>query len=112
MASVLLLVAGERLAFPLLSQLVVGHLRDCSRPSLDPILEIMQLLQPILEGLDPELNRHMQVGNGPVVVKMPWGQAALLRFASHCWAPPVPDLPAVWTAVVLGMTSRLVLLCC
>jgi hypothetical protein len=51
----LLLVAGEQLAFQLLQRLVVCHLRDCTRPTLEPVMEVMQLLYDILEHQDPEV---------------------------------------------------------
>lgn len=53
--AVLLLVAGEQLAFQLLQRLVLCHLRDCTRPTLEPVMEVMQLLYGILEHQDTEL---------------------------------------------------------
>lgn len=67
-ASVLLLAVGERAAFPLLCRLATGHLRDCTRPSLHSIIQIMPLMEPILAVLDPELLRHLRaVGISPLV---------------------------------------------
>ncbi|GBF99171.1 hypothetical protein Rsub_11616 [Raphidocelis subcapitata] len=54
-ASVLLLVAGERAAFAILCRLTTGPLRDATRPTLDPVLELLGLMGPVLEAADPEL---------------------------------------------------------
>lgn len=54
-ASVLLLVAGERAAFAILCRLATGPLRDATRPTLDPVLELLGLMGPVLEAADPEL---------------------------------------------------------
>lgn len=54
-ASVLLLVAGERAAFAILRRLAAGPLRDATRPTLDPVLELLGFMAPLLEAADPEL---------------------------------------------------------
>mmetsp|Transcript_19977 Transcript_19977/g.43523 ORF Transcript_19977/g.43523 Transcript_19977/m.43523 type:complete len:1516 (-) Transcript_19977:1907-6454(-) len=41
-ASVLLMVCGERAAFPLLCRLCTCHLRDCTRNRLDAVLELLE----------------------------------------------------------------------
>ena len=38
MASVLLMVCGERVGTAMLERMSVHHLRDCTRPTLDPVL--------------------------------------------------------------------------
>jgi hypothetical protein len=48
-ASVLLLIAGERAAFSILCRLATGALRDATRPTLDPVLELLGLMGPVLE---------------------------------------------------------------
>lgn len=48
-ASVLLLVAGERAAYAILCRLVTGPLRDATRPTLDPVLELLGLMGPLME---------------------------------------------------------------
>ncbi|KIZ00376.1 TBC1 domain family member 20 [Monoraphidium neglectum] len=54
-ASVLLLVAGERAAFAILCRLTTGALRDATRPTLDPVLELLGLMEPVMQAADPEL---------------------------------------------------------
>jgi hypothetical protein len=58
-ASVLLLVCGEVLAYRMLSRLTVCHLRDCTRASLASALETLKLLYPILGHADPPLCTHI-----------------------------------------------------
>jgi hypothetical protein len=48
-ASVLLLVAGERAAFAILCRLTTGALRDATRPTLDPVLELLGLMEPVMQ---------------------------------------------------------------
>ncbi|MEW5309669.1 MAG: hypothetical protein WDW38_001538 [Sanguina aurantia] len=59
-ASVLLMVVGERDASPLLAVLASVHLRDCTRPSIDAVLELLGMLFPILAAVDPQLAQHLQ----------------------------------------------------
>lgn len=39
---------GEREAFPLLRHLCQQQLRDATRPTLEPVIELLHLLLPIL----------------------------------------------------------------
>ena len=48
MAAVLLFTVGERAAAPLLAHLARQQLRDATRPSLEPVVELLHLLLPIL----------------------------------------------------------------
>ena len=64
-ASVLLLTLGQRLGFNLLRVLVVGHLRDSTRESLDPVMEVLGLMGLVVQAADPELAAYLQViGSG------------------------------------------------
>jgi hypothetical protein len=60
-ASVLLLQLGERPAAGVLAALLVGHLRDASRESLDATMEVLGLMGAIVEAADPPLARFTQV---------------------------------------------------
>lgn len=51
-ASVLLLVVGELPAYATLTRVAAGPLRDATRPTLDPVLELLGLMGPILEASD------------------------------------------------------------
>ena len=59
-ASVLLLVCGEAAAYALLERLALGHLRDCTRATLDPVMQLLRLLFPLLAQCDPELHAFLQ----------------------------------------------------
>ena len=59
-ASVLLLVCGEEAAYGLLERLVLGHLRDCTRATLEPVTQVLQLLFPLLQLCDVEVHAHLQ----------------------------------------------------
>lgn len=72
MAGVLLLVAGEARAFALLRSLAVGHLRDATRSTLDAVLELLGLLQPILEVADPELAGALASHGLPPFFALSW----------------------------------------
>ena len=71
-ASVLLLVLGARLAFPLLCYLCTGHLRDCTRSTLDAVLEILSLMTSLLDHCDGQLAqfcRHLKL---PPIYALSW----------------------------------------
>ncbi len=59
-ASVLLLVAGESAAGAMLEQLALNHLRDCTRATLEPVTELLNLLFPLIQRCDPELAAFLQ----------------------------------------------------
>ena len=59
-AAVLLLVAGEASACRMLAQLARSHLRDCTRETLEPVTQLLDLLFPLLEAADPELHAFLQ----------------------------------------------------
>lgn len=71
-ASVLLLVAGERPAFTLLCRLATGHLRDATRETLDPVIELLGLMGPILEAADPALAGHLRGAGLPPFYALSW----------------------------------------
>jgi hypothetical protein len=58
-ASVLALVLDdERVARAACERLALFHLRDCTRPTLQPALDALELIPPLLRAVDPELHRH------------------------------------------------------
>ena len=59
-ASVLLLVCGEKASYALLERLALCHLRDCTRATLDPVMQLLQLLMPLLARADPPLHAFLQ----------------------------------------------------
>jgi len=59
-ASVLLMVCGEAPACLLLERLALGHLRDCTRATLEPVMQLLQLLFPLLAQCDAELHAFLQ----------------------------------------------------
>eukprot|EP00803_Ostreobium_quekettii_P009519 evm.model.scf_2609.1 EVM.evm.TU.scf_2609.1 scf_2609:18306-20930(+) len=71
-ASVLLLTVGERLAFPLLHRLSTSHLRDCTRPTLEPVAELLQLQVPILDMADRQLARLLEGMQLPCYFALSW----------------------------------------
>lgn len=59
-ASVLALVLDdERVARAACERLALFHLRDCTRPTLQPALDALELIPPLLRAVDPELHRHV-----------------------------------------------------
>lgn len=71
-ASVLLLVGGEAPAFTMLCRLSTGHLRDATRPSLDPVIELLGLMAPILEAADPQLAAFVEAQGLPPFYALSW----------------------------------------
>eukprot|EP00803_Ostreobium_quekettii_P011044 evm.model.scf_763.6 EVM.evm.TU.scf_763.6 scf_763:49464-53228(+) len=71
-ASVLLLTVGERLAFPILCRLATCHLRDCTRPTLEPVAELLQLQVPILDMTDRPLARVLEGMQVPCYFALSW----------------------------------------
>ena len=59
-ASVIALVLDdERVARAACERLALFHLRDCTRPTLQPALDALELIPPLLREVDPELHRHV-----------------------------------------------------
>lgn len=79
MASVLLLVAGEPAAFDMLCQLSTGHLRDATRSSLDPVIELLGLMGPIVAAADEELANYLSKQGLPPFYALSW----LITWFSH-----------------------------
>lgn len=71
-AAVLLLVAGELPAFDLLCRLATGHLRDATRPSLDPVIELLGLMQLIVREADSELANFLERQGLPPFYALSW----------------------------------------
>lgn len=72
MAAVLLLVAGELPAFDMLCRLATGHLRDATRPSLDPVIELLGLMQLIVREADGELAAFLEEQGLPPFYSLSW----------------------------------------
>eukprot|EP00877_Chromochloris_zofingiensis_P010278 jgi/Chrzof1/5503/Cz16g05200.t1 len=72
LSSVLLLVAGEQLAFQILSNLVYGHLRDTTGSTLDAVVELLGLLLPILKQADPKLAAFIESSNVKTDFALSW----------------------------------------
>jgi hypothetical protein len=70
-AAVLLFVCGEYAAYRLLSKLAKSHLRDCTRPTLEPAVEVLSMLYPILRVADPELVQYINSLKEPAL-EMPY----------------------------------------
>ena len=58
-AVVTLVLDDERVARAACERLALFHLRDCTRPTLQPALDALELLPPLLRAVDPELHRHV-----------------------------------------------------
>ena len=71
-AGVLLFVCGERAATAMLERLALHHLRDCTLPSLEPVLETLTLMMPLLERADPVLHRHLSEAGVPPFFAVSW----------------------------------------
>ncbi|KAK3250305.1 hypothetical protein CYMTET_40311 [Cymbomonas tetramitiformis] len=54
-AAVVMLIMGEDAAYPVLEVLAMHHLRDCSRPSLELVMQYLKLFFPLLRHEDLEL---------------------------------------------------------
>jgi hypothetical protein len=119
-ASVLLLVAGEPCAFDMLCRLTSGHLRDATRASLDPVIELLHLMGPIVSAADEELGSFLGKQGLPPFYALSWfitwfshdladfGEVGLGWAALRCgvvWCVPL------WCAFALaGLATRLT--CC
>ncbi|KAG2442415.1 hypothetical protein HXX76_002501 [Chlamydomonas incerta] len=51
--------AGELLAFAMLQRLATTHLRDATRPTLEPVVQLLGLVPPLVAAADPALGRHL-----------------------------------------------------
>lgn len=71
-ASVLLLVAGEPAAFDMLCHMATGHLRDATRSSLDPVIELLGLMGPIVAAADEELANFLSKQGLPPFYALSW----------------------------------------
>mmetsp|Transcript_19506 Transcript_19506/g.54266 ORF Transcript_19506/g.54266 Transcript_19506/m.54266 type:complete len:415 (+) Transcript_19506:333-1577(+) len=59
-ASVLLLILGEHMAYAALRTLTTAHLRDFTRPTLEPVKEVLELLHPLLAKHDRQLHDFIE----------------------------------------------------
>lgn len=71
-AAVLLFVLGERGAYLCLRQMVKAQLRDCTRAGMEPVMELLGLLLPVLEQCDPELAQVVEHMGLPPMYALPW----------------------------------------
>lgn len=104
-ASVLLLVAGEPAAFDILCHLATGHLRDATRSSLDPVIELLGLMGPIVAAADPELASYLAKQGLPPFYALSW----FITWFSHDLADfgEVRGAGLMAAAVVVGNRRRL-----
>lgn len=80
--------SAELLAFSLLRCLALSHLRDATRPTLEPVVQLLGLLPYALRAADPPLARHVsEVG----LAGQPF--FALAWFLTW-WSREVEELPA------------------
>ena len=54
------MVCGEAASYCMLERLVLFHLRDCTRATLAPVTELLQLLFPLLAQADPDLHAFLR----------------------------------------------------
>ncbi|KAG1679158.1 hypothetical protein FOA52_000514 [Chlamydomonas sp. UWO 241] len=80
-ASVLLLGLGsEAAAFgPLCALVTRGLMRDCTRPGLEPVLQLLQLLWPLLSHADRNLAAQLRASGLPPYFALGW----VLTWFSH-----------------------------
>ena len=79
-AGVLLLVVEDaKLAKRLLTRLCLHHLRDCTRPALDDVLDALQLVPALLRRHDPQLAEALADAEVPPHFALSW----LLTWFSH-----------------------------
>lgn len=104
-ASVLLLVAGEPAAFDMLCHLATGHLRDATRSSLDPVIELLGLMGPIVAAADPELASYLAKQGLPPFYALSW----FITWFSHDLADfgEVRGAGLMAAAAVVGNRRRL-----
>lgn len=103
-ASVLLLVAGEPAAFDMLCHLATGHLRDATRSSLDPVIELLGLMGSIVAAADEELADFLSKQGLPPFYALSW----FITWFSHDLADfgEVRDKARIAsTAVFVGMCA-------
>ncbi|KAK9861427.1 hypothetical protein WJX84_012159 [Apatococcus fuscideae] len=119
-ASVLLFEIGERPAFLVLRCLMTNHLRDFTRPTLEPVMELLELLMPLLEQADLELYRHVSSSGAPPYFALSW----LITWFAHnvpaldqitrlfdLFVASHPLMP-LYVAVIAMRASRIKLLKC
>ncbi|KAK9324580.1 rab-GTPase-TBC domain-containing protein [Lipomyces orientalis] len=76
-AQVIYLVFGNRKAVPVLEHLSLHRLRDFMMPTLQPALDHLNLIPPLLEQLDKPLSRHLRY------TKPFYALAAVLTLFAH-----------------------------
>ena len=80
------MVCGEAASYPLLERLVLCHLRDCTRATLEPVQALLGLLFPLLAQADPQLHAFLQRSGVQPYFALTW----VLTWHVH----DVRDLPA------------------
>ncbi|KAL3140084.1 hypothetical protein ABBQ38_004364 [Trebouxia sp. C0009 RCD-2024] len=71
-ASVLLLTMGDKAAYETLTHLSLCQLRDCTRSTLDAVLELLNLLMPILKKADVEVHDQLAAAQVPPFFALGW----------------------------------------
>jgi len=56
----------------MLCHLATGHLRDATRSSLDPVIELLGLMGPIVAAADEELANHLSAQGLPPFYALSW----------------------------------------
>lgn len=119
-ASVLLLVMGDKAAYQTLTHLSLCQLRDCTRSTLDAVLELLGLLMPILREADEEVYEQLAATEVPPFFALGWfitwfahsvddlqqiSRLFDLFMAAH------PLMPLYVTAIVIKGARKQVLAC-
>ncbi|KAK3252943.1 hypothetical protein CYMTET_37784 [Cymbomonas tetramitiformis] len=78
-AGVLLLVLGEGVATRAVERLATHHLRDCTRPNLEPIMDTLRLMPVLISRADPEVHDFIQASECPNIFAVVW----MLTWHSH-----------------------------
>lgn len=80
--SVILLVMGdERMAYYLIERMSLLHIRDSLRPSLDTVVQVLNLIFPLIKLVDPDVSAFLdetQIQSYPMF-SLPW----VLTWFSH-----------------------------
>eukprot|EP01132_Coremiostelium_polycephalum_P007750 gene7750-9534_t len=78
-ASVLLLVTDESLAFAMLERLSLNHIRDCMLPSFAEVLKILNLCFPLVSMVDPKVYQFLLKSDAQPMFALSW----IITWFSH-----------------------------
>jgi len=67
-----LLVVGEELGYNIVERLSVSHLKEFMAPTMEPTVQLLQYMYPIIRQRNPDLHAHLIKAELGTIFALPW----------------------------------------